>query len=1672
MTPNLFFGFVTAAALALSACNSEGPDTSPPSHGKSTSEADLERVKPEIQNGTSMPGVSASYRARKPVEPSNPSDGLVELVATPSLSLDEIKLGDQAVEEKAKFKPSPVTEAVELIEKTFSITDSNSLISIIATPDNHIGFRLAVAKDGEIQDDSEFLYSSRHYGRSKNSLKIQNISLPVGKYTALVRRDRLVDIDLQVEILKSPKIEVVDVGVKRKPTAINLDVLGKPNRSGYFLKPNGLESNKVYNAFIAFPAGSGSISVLDKNGQVTNSRSGKSPLTITGLRGAEWALKVIHNLQKNEPENTKWRLKINEVNDTLSFDESVSVESIMPYLKRADVGLSGWLDSHDLDSFRLYGNGSSEEAPYYIHYKGPQAKLVTTSGRNSGSIVGHKATLGPFSPSVAIDLSIQSIREAYGDYTLKYESNSSSKAMALEPDSTALSNRYLATEKVYGSISDPNDRDYISFDLGDTAQMWRPIVIGETIGQISVSSPYENLYTARRDARRNSKKRFPIPDLYMGPGPVTLQLSGVTGEYRVFMKPLGPPLKNSEREPNQTPFFRRATFGQQYNGTLELADTDNYSFFLEKPARIKVDVSVPAGGVFQLNHQLNGFSNERSPLYRKPLKGNATYQADLMPGENILTLNSRVASPAEYGFKVSLVPPFDGQLRPLLKEGDDPLLVKGFSLLGQRISLTEFAGLPVGGASKIWTPTTKIKFDRQSNSLEISADLPNGRYPIWLSNSDETDMVGLSVIAQADGPTLNPFEDNPLPEKMRGGINVALSSLGAKWVSQPGYELDELEQLPRKNSAGAFNLKALNDGVSALSSDTGYYHIFSKRSDTVYQPVIQLAGSKPVPIVGVVLTDRIQVSNNASRFAVDVSIDNATWSEVISDRLLSWDKRNIFQFPEGVVEASFVRLRMLSEGQNNDLIALSEFEVIAQPGSAGLENIMISATSLGASGRLVDSKGYARSIDVGLLHTDKKPLIEPITQSGYTKSGITLSFNKQAIAEIDDVEFHFGSQRAGDNSQGPVLPPRYAKISGSVSGPYGPFDQTVEVELPKGFGSGSVASISLPERVRANAVRIEYKAEDESSKWLQIPAYYRLFERKESENYHSVLGLGAEFQARILGSFAKNEEKSVKFSEEANTISLDRRLHKGLVELNKRSNRWLVERRGEDNTLILSVQGEKGFFPNVDVATLSGKRVQPLESVESAVRGETTWQFDLPETGLVVTVSEPPRSTVFLMDQSPSAQAYIARARRSVIDYADMMVQGEDKIHFAALGGEFMSEDWVSDPVVLSRKLVEYPTDGNSDGEGSIVKAAKVLNGVSGTRSIVIFTDGDVGPAQGIFKALSNSSARVFPIKISSAKIWGNPVAATTTSLQWSGVSGGEMSYVFRDQDITDSYARIASRLLGPKSYSLRASSRKRLISPGSLTVQIDESKLARDLDNSQITHHILFDASGSMLKRTGNTRRVEIARKALVDFVQDTLSAQHRIGLRVFGGAPDTCETNLLVNPSTGTKDDFLEKVVAIRPQNKAKTPIAEAISRLSSDLESTQGSARILLITDGEETCDGDAGAIIQELIDTELADRVDIVSFALDAGVDRSVFIDWAKRGRGLYIDAQDGASLAEALRQTTEVRYDVLNNGKLVLASQALDHPVALPKGNYTVKIMGKLISIKITSEENTMVLVEP
>ena len=157
------------------------------------------------------------------------------------------------------------------------------------------------------------------------------------------------------------------------------------------------------------------------------------------------------------------------------------------------------------------------------------------------------------------------------------------------------------------------------------------------------------------------------------------------------------------------------------------------------------------------------------------------------------------------------------------------------------------------------------------------------------------------------------------------------------------------------------------------------------------------------------------------------------------------------------------------------------------------------------------------------------------------------------------------------------------------------------------------------------------------------------------------------------------------------------------------------------------------------------------------------------------------------------------------------------------------------------------------------------------------------------------------------------------------------------------------------------------------------------------------------------------------------------------------------LFDPLDKTK--VVSKVNSIQAKNLAKTPIGKSLNKIPDDLEGTEGKTIIILITDGEETCDGDPKKEIQNLKDQGYDVRVNIVGFAIDELMLKETFREWARVGNGSYFDASDEEELAASIQNAIDVPYEVLNQEGDVVATGVLNgEPVSIPAGTYNVNVM--------------------
>lgn len=214
----------------------------------------------------------------------------------------------------------------------------------------------------------------------------------------------------------------------------------------------------------------------------------------------------------------------------------------------------------------------------------------------------------------------------------------------------------------------------------------------------------------------------------------------------------------------------------------------------------------------------------------------------------------------------------------------------------------------------------------------------------------------------------------------------------------------------------------------------------------------------------------------------------------------------------------------------------------------------------------------------------------------------------------------------------------------------------------------------------------------------------------------------------------------------------------------------------------------------------------------------------------------------------------------------------------------------------------------------------------------------------------------------------------------------------------------------------------------------------------------VILDASGSMWQKLGDRFRIDIAREALVKLVSETIPAGTPFAFRAFGQKePRSCRTDLEIPLAPLDSDAAIRAINAVEPQELSKTPIAASLARVSEDLGGVNGERVVVLVTDGEETCDGDPEAAIRKLAASGFDVRVNIVGFAIDEFALRKVFESWARQGNGTYIDAPNADDLAGALSQAVNAPFEVIDAaGGVVVTGTSNGDAVPLPVGNYSVR----------------------
>lgn len=1283
--------------------------------------------------------------------------------------------------------------------------------------------------------------------------------------------------------------------------------------------------------------------------------------------------------------------------------------------------------------------------------------LVLSAGEWGLSALGHTGNESDFTVALSSQGPIPSDSEA-------------------EPNDTAVqATGMTAEQEIHGRFA-MKDEDFFSLLVTGDPQLWRFDVSGKGIVEIRY---HDGAGVQSQLVRPDSgASAVSLSNLFLMPGKHHIAVKGLNGTYTLSAEALGPPHPDSELEPNDDASRAEIlALGQNRFGTLESSgETDYYRFSLANDEHLRLSVEPPGDG--QLHVWLD-YTSKQIATQRTNGSQPAVLQGMFPPGDYQIRLGRSKPSRDRYHVKLERLPRFGCSVdcEPVQKRkidfGDgnhptsiaDPLAVDiglvpdadtvaAYLRLGQRVParvrLQNKGVAPL--TLELETATSDHRWSAvpaESNialgpgetqvvalDIEVPPDAWGGQ-PVVISvrafdgsGAQAETMVEIGVEGRAD--PVHSALAWPVPDEMLGGLNLAWSELGGNVVG-----VEEGSKPLAIPGVGRY-MDLLVDGRVR----PGVGPILEPGREVEALPItVKLAGSKPHEVVGILLNPvgRYNANQYLDEFELQLSADGTNFTTALRGRLKQLPQEQAFALEEPT-PARYARLVVLTfhTGNLRQGGGVGEWKVVARPGIdiSGASAWNLADPDLG--GHVVWSRPViSGEWDRHILTEEKE---HPST---YLLTGQSLewavSFQHQRAARITRFEW-VDSQKVKPET-------RIDKVSVSVAvaSPIGPWTKVAEWDRTRSPGE-----LVLDEHVWARYVRFTYTGPKEKSR-RYAPETLRIFEQPSDASYRSILGEWGDTswpaqyeltQGLVLD--ADTETASGNNSRAtAASLAFDQRIA-GSVMLGEEEDWYKVVVPANGNTLKINLSGVPTLRTVVRLLDSSGSEVHLLEAgsqpdfrrYRAVVEPGQTYYLE---------VAEPPRAVVFAFDNSGSVTAFKTAIYRAVNAYAGDLLPGRDVANILPFGDSFLMSDWIGEPYILRMVLNDYDREAvSSEAEKSLFRSAKALEPRPGTKAVVMVTDAATPRFSAMWDALETVQPRVFTMRVGHAD---NTGLYEDLMQSWARVNDGHYDFLSTQGEMDRAFDRAATLLRQPAAYSLEASaSFERDPGPGKLEIVSGDKNLGGAVA-------LILDASGSMLKRMEGTRRIEIAKDLLSKAVTEHIPAGTPVALRVFGHKEaNSCRTDLVVPMKPLDPAAVAKTLDGINAKNLAKTPIADSLAKIESDLKGAKGKRVVVLVTDGEETCDGDPAAVLQKLADRGIDLRLEIVGFAIADDDLKQQFEGWAKQGGGRYFDAGDAASLERSLAEALQVPYSVFDqNGSLVAQGTVDGEVMELDAGQYRVTI---------------------
>lgn len=174
----------------------------------------------------------------------------------------------------------------------------------------------------------------------------------------------------------------------------------------------------------------------------------------------------------------------------------------------------------------------------------------------------------------------------------------------------------------------------------------------------------------------------------------------------------------------------------------------------------------------------------------------------------------------------------------------------------------------------------------------------------------------------------------------------------------------------------------------------------------------------------------------------------------------------------------------------------------------------------------------------------------------------------------------------------------------------------------------------------------------------------------------------------------------------------------------------------------------------------------------------------------------------------------------------------------------------------------------------------------------------------------------------------------------------------------------------------------------------------------------LVMDASGSMTARIDGRAKMDIARDAVDELVKDWVPA-NGLGLVAYGhrSKGDCKDIERLLEPRPNQASAVSAAVHKIRP--KGMTPISAAVIEAARALEWSEHKATVILVSDGEETCNQDPCQVAKELEQRGVDFTVHVVGFDVADAKKQAQLRCLAENTGGRFFQASNAPELRDAL-----------------------------------------------------------